>query len=53
MRFTGRQLPAWGYNQHEIAADKQIDHHDANWNVEEHRYTKSRRFKNLDFLIIF
>lgn len=47
MRFTGRQLPAWGYNQHEVAADKTINHHDTIWNVEEHRYTKSRNHKVL------
>lgn len=41
LRFTGRQLPPWGYNQHEIAADKNLNHPDSVWNVEEHRYTKS------------
>lgn len=40
LRFTGRQLPAWGFNQHEIAADKKIDQKDTIWNVEEHKYTK-------------
>lgn len=39
MRYTGRQLPEWGFNQHEVAADRVIDHNDAIWNVEEHRYT--------------
>lgn len=41
LRFTGRQLPQWGYNQHEVAADKNLNHPDSVWNVEEHRYTKS------------
>ncbi|CAO1319292.1 unnamed protein product [Diamesa serratosioi] len=41
LRFTGKQLPQWGYNQHEIAADKNINHIDSVWNVEEHRYTKT------------
>lgn len=42
LRFTGRQLPAWGFNQHEVAADKNMNHPDNVWNVEEHRYTKSK-----------
>ncbi|XP_023303033.2 protein O-mannosyltransferase 1 [Lucilia cuprina] len=41
MRYTGRQLPDWGFNQHEVAADRVIDNKDAIWNVEEHRYTKA------------
>lgn len=44
LRFTGRQLPQWGYNQHEIAADKNLNHPDSVWNVEEHRYTKCKHF---------
>jgi dolichyl-phosphate-mannose-protein mannosyltransferase len=40
LRFTGRQLPQWGYNQHEVAADKNLNHPDSVFNVEEHRYTK-------------
>lgn len=42
MRYTGRQLPGWGFNQHEVAADRVTDHKDAIWNVEEHRYTKGK-----------
>jgi dolichyl-phosphate-mannose-protein mannosyltransferase len=45
LRFTGRQLPSWGYNQHEVAADKNLNHPDSVWNVEEHRYTKSECFQ--------
>lgn len=41
LRFSGRQLPDWGFHQHEIVADKEIKHEDTIWNVEEHRYTKS------------
>lgn len=41
LRFTGKQLPQWGFNQHEIGADKVLSHPDSVWNVEEHRYTKS------------
>ncbi|XP_012266663.2 protein O-mannosyltransferase 1 [Athalia rosae] len=41
LKFSGRQLPDWGYNQHEIVADRIIEQPDTVWNVEEHRYTKS------------
>lgn len=41
LRFTGKQLPEWGHHQHEIGADKNLNHPDTIWNVEEHRYTKS------------
>ncbi|KAH8418747.1 hypothetical protein KR222_011712, partial [Zaprionus bogoriensis] len=42
LRFSGRQLPNWGYNQHEVVADREQVHQDAIWNVEEHRYTKTQ-----------
>lgn len=42
LRFSGRQLPDWGFNQHEVVADRAVEHKDAIWNVEEHRYTKSK-----------
>lgn len=41
LRFSGRQLPDWGFNQHEVVADRQINQDDTVWNVEEHRYTKT------------
>ncbi|XP_044008654.1 protein O-mannosyltransferase 1 [Aphidius gifuensis] len=41
LKFSGRQLPDWGFNQHEVVADKIIEQDDTVWNVEEHRYTKS------------
>lgn len=41
LKFSGRQLPDWGFNQHEIVTDKIISQDDTVWNVEEHRYTKS------------
>jgi dolichyl-phosphate-mannose-protein mannosyltransferase len=41
LKFSGRQLPEWGFNQHEIVADKVVNQDDTVWNVEEHRYTKS------------
>jgi len=44
LKFSGRQLPDWGFNQHEVVTDKIISQDDTVWNVEEHRYTKSKNF---------
>ncbi|XP_043467080.1 protein O-mannosyltransferase 1 [Leptopilina heterotoma] len=41
LKFSGRMLPEWGFNQHEVVADRIIEQSNAVWNVEEHRYTKS------------
>lgn len=41
LKFSGRQLPDWGFNQHEVVADRLMDQTNSIWNVEEHRYTKS------------
>ncbi|XP_043262567.1 protein O-mannosyltransferase 1 [Colletes gigas] len=41
LKFSGRQLPDWGFNQHEVVADKFVGQVDSIWNVEEHRYTRS------------
>lgn len=41
LRFSGRQLPDWGFHQHEVVADKELTNEDTIWNVEEHRHTKS------------
>ncbi|XP_013182933.2 protein O-mannosyltransferase 1 [Amyelois transitella] len=41
LRYSGRQLPPWGFHQHEVVADKVLTHQDTVWNVEEHRYTKA------------
>ncbi|CAH0558350.1 unnamed protein product [Brassicogethes aeneus] len=41
LKFTGRQMPDWGFHQHEVAADRILNQDDTVWNVEEHRYTKS------------
>ncbi|KAK2587208.1 hypothetical protein KPH14_002951 [Odynerus spinipes] len=41
LKFSGRQLPDWGFNQHEIVADRLVDQSNSIWNVEEHRYTKN------------
>ncbi|GIX90666.1 hypothetical protein CDAR_604962 [Caerostris darwini] len=38
--FSGKQLPEWGFNQHEIVTDRVVNQDDTIWNVEEHRYTK-------------
>lgn len=42
LKFSGRQLPDWGFHQHEVVTDKHIIQEDTIWNVEEHRYTKGR-----------
>lgn len=41
LKFSGRQLPDWGYHQHEVVTDKHLVQDDTVWNVEEHRYTKA------------
>ncbi|XP_050530408.1 protein O-mannosyltransferase 1 isoform X2 [Daktulosphaira vitifoliae] len=46
LKFSGRQLPDWGFNQHEIVTDKVLHQDDTVWNVEEHRYTKSENEKD-------
>lgn len=43
LRFSGRQLPDWGFNQHEVVTDRIVNQDDTIWNVEEHRYTKSKK----------
>lgn len=40
LKFSGRQLPDWGFHQHEVVADRVVNQDDTVWNVEEHRYTK-------------
>lgn len=42
LKFSGRQLPDWGFHQHEVVADRIINQDDTIWNVEEHRYTKCK-----------
>ncbi|CAH1786387.1 unnamed protein product [Owenia fusiformis] len=41
LKLTGRQLPEWGFNQYEVAADRDTHQDLTIWNVEEHRYTRS------------
>lgn len=40
LKYSGRQLPDWGFHQHEVVADRVLNQDDTVWNVEEHRYTK-------------
>jgi dolichyl-phosphate-mannose--protein O-mannosyl transferase len=42
LKFSGKQLPEWGFNQHEVVTDRVIVQEDTIWNVEEHRYTTSK-----------
>ncbi|KAK4878938.1 hypothetical protein RN001_007084 [Aquatica leii] len=46
LKYSGRQLPDWGFHQHEVVADRIINQDDTIWNVEEHRYTKSEDQKD-------
>lgn len=39
-QFSGKQLPDWGFHQHEVTTDRIVAQDDTIWNVEEHRYTK-------------
>ena len=34
LKFSGKQLPHCGFNQHEIVTDRLIDQEDTVWNVE-------------------
>ncbi len=45
LRYTGKQLPEWGFHQPEVVTDRNIYQADAVWNVEEHRYTKNDKDK--------
>ncbi|XP_067002481.2 protein O-mannosyltransferase 1 [Anabrus simplex] len=46
LKFSGRQLPDWGFHQHEVVTDRNLHQDDTVWNVEEHRYTKSEDQKD-------
>lgn len=48
LKMSGLQLPNWGFHQHEVVTDKQINHPNTIWNVEEHRYTKNSDEKELE-----
>jgi len=45
LKFSGKQYPDWGFNQHEVVTDYNINNADTIWNVEEHRYTKLKDAK--------
>ncbi|XP_055629709.1 protein O-mannosyltransferase 1 [Toxorhynchites rutilus septentrionalis] len=47
LKFTAEQLPDWGFNQFEVAADKRQFTIDTIWNVEEHRYTQDKDKKDV------
>ncbi|XP_033115663.1 protein O-mannosyl-transferase 1-like [Anneissia japonica] len=40
IKISGSQLPDWGFNQFEVAADKVVSQEATIWNVEEHKYTR-------------
>ena len=40
--FSGRSLPEWGHKQFEVVGDPMINQPDTIFNVEEHRYTRSK-----------
>lgn len=48
LKLSGLQLPNWGFHQHEVVTDKQLNHQNTIWNVEEHRYTKNSDEKELE-----
>lgn len=52
LKFSGRQLPDWGFHQHEVVADRIINQDDTIWNVEEHRYTKCKLFLCVFVLLV-
>lgn len=41
LAFSGRLLPDWGHQQHEVVGDVMIQQPNNIFNVEEHRYTRS------------
>ena len=41
-QISGKQLPEWGFHQLEVVTDKLHNHEHTLWNVEEHRYTRSK-----------
>jgi len=45
LKFSGKQYPEWGFEQLEVAADRNINQADTVWNVEEHQYTKDDKDK--------
>lgn len=54
LAFSGRLLPEWGHNQHEIVGDVMVNQPNTIFNVEEHRYTRSKlnELIVIDFFLI-
>jgi dolichyl-phosphate-mannose-protein mannosyltransferase len=54
LAFSGRLLPEWGHNQHEIVGDVMVNQPNTIFNVEEHRYTRSKlnEIIVIDFFLI-
>ena len=53
LAFSGRLLPEWGHNQHEIVGDVMVNQPNTIFNVEEHRYTRSKLNEIvIDFFLI-
>ncbi|KAI9560931.1 hypothetical protein GHT06_011887 [Daphnia sinensis] len=46
LAFSGRMLPDWGHNQHEIVGDVMVNQPNTIFNVEEHRYTRNEDEKD-------
>ena len=42
LKISGKQLPDWGFHQFEVVTDKVLNQDWNVWNVEEHRYTRSK-----------
>ncbi len=42
LKFSNKIYPDWGFHQNEVVADRVHEQLDTAWNVEEHRYTKSK-----------
>ncbi|XP_064649155.1 protein O-mannosyl-transferase 1-like [Lineus longissimus] len=45
LKLTGMHLPEWGFNQLEVATDKDTGQESVVWNVEEHKYTLAENDK--------
>ena len=50
LKYSGKVYSDWGFYQNEVVSDKHIDQLDTVWNVEEHRYTKSKRISTIQIV---
>ena len=46
LAYSGRQLPEWAHDQMEIVGDVMVNQPNTIFNVEEHRYTRSKLLCN-------